>query len=67
MDIIQNINEAATFATVGAIVGVGLHHSFGGAGLAIGGTAYGIGLIGFAGTGAVAGLAVYGMKRSVLA
>lgn len=66
MDIIQNINEASTFATVGAVVGVTVYHSIGGAGLAIGGTAYGIGLVGFAGTGAVAGLAIYGMKKSVL-
>ncbi|BAY09541.1 hypothetical protein [Calothrix sp. NIES-2098] len=65
MDIIQNINEAATFASVGAIVGVTVYHSIGGAGLAIGGTAYGIGLLGFAGTGAVGGLAVYSIKKSV--
>lgn len=65
MDIIQNINEAATFATVGTVVGVIVYHSIGGAGLAIGGTAYGIGLVGFAGTGAVTGLAIYGMKKSV--
>ncbi|MDZ8050715.1 MAG: hypothetical protein RMX68_021025 [Aulosira sp. ZfuVER01] len=66
MDIIQNLNEAAAFATVGAIVGVTVYHSIGGAGLAIGGTAYAIGLVGFAGTGAVGGLAVYSMKKSVL-
>ncbi|MEH2199050.1 hypothetical protein [Nostoc sp.] len=68
MDIIQNINESFTFATVGAVVRVTvyhMYHSIGGAGLAIGGTAYGIGLVGFAGTGAVAGLAIYGMKKSV--
>ncbi|MEH2330877.1 hypothetical protein [Nostoc sp.] len=65
MDIIQNINEASTFATVGAVVGVTVYHSIGGAGLAIGGTAYGIGLVGFAGTSAVAGLAIYGIKKSV--
>ncbi|MBN3961565.1 hypothetical protein [Nostoc sp. NMS8] len=52
MNIIQNINEASTFATVGA-------------GLAIGRTAYGIGLVGFAGTAVVAGLAIYGMRKSV--
>jgi len=66
MDIIANINEAATYVTLGAAVGVVAYHSVGGAGLAIGGTAYGIGLVAFAGTGAVAGLAVYGAKKSVL-
>ncbi|MUG91709.1 hypothetical protein F7734_04110 [Scytonema sp. UIC 10036] len=65
MDIITNINEAATFATVGAVVGVTVYHSVGGAGLAIGGTAYGVGLVAFAGTGAVVGLAAYGVKKSV--
>ncbi|MEH2074767.1 MAG: hypothetical protein V7K57_10310 [Nostoc sp.] len=59
MNIIQNINESFTFATVGAVVGVTVYHSMGGAGLSIGGTAYGIGLVGFA------GLAIYGMKKSV--
>ncbi|GAA6620522.1 hypothetical protein [Scytonema sp. NUACC26] len=65
MEIIANINEAATFAAVGAVVGVTVYHSVGGAGLAIGGTAYGVGLVAFAGTGAVVGLAAYGVKKSV--
>lgn len=66
MEILKDINEATTFATVGAIVGVGVFHTLGGAGLAIGGTAYPIGVVTFAGAGAVVGLAAYGTKKSVL-
>ncbi|KST65557.1 hypothetical protein BC008_24055 [Mastigocoleus testarum BC008] len=66
MDIIANINEAATYATVGAVLGVTVYHNIGGGGLAIAGGAYGIGLGTFATGGAVAGLAVYGVKKSVL-
>lgn len=65
MDIFADINEASTYALVGAVIGVCAYHSIGGAGLAIGGTAYPIGLCAFAGTGAVVGLAAFGAKKSV--
>jgi hypothetical protein len=57
--------EAVTYVTVGAIAGVVTFHVIGGAGLAIGGTAYPIGVGSFAVLGATAGLAVYGAKKSV--
>ena len=65
MDIIVNINEAGHMQPWVLTWGL-LFISIGGAGLAIGGTAYGIGLVAFAGTGAVAGFAVYGTKKSEL-
>jgi hypothetical protein len=63
-DALENTKEAATLATVGAVVGGAVFHQIGGAGLAIGGTAYPIGLAAFVGIGVVAGLAAFGVKKS---
>ncbi len=65
IEVIDSAKEAATFAAIGAVVGGVVYHQIGGAGLAIAGTAYPVGLVAFMGTGAVTGLAVYGVKRSV--
>jgi hypothetical protein len=62
---IKNLKEAATFATVGAVAGGTVYHQTGAAGLAIAGGAYPVGLAAFVGTGAVAGLAAFGVKKSV--
>ncbi len=64
-DTIENTKEAATFATVGAVVGGAVFHQIGGAGLALLGGAYPVGLGAFVGTGVVAGLAAFGVKKSV--
>jgi hypothetical protein len=61
----KNLKEAATFATVGAVAGGTVYHQTGAAGLAIAGGAYPVGLAAFVGTGAVAGLAAFSMKKSV--
>ncbi len=62
---IKNLKEAATFATVGAVAGGAVYHQTGAAGLAIAGGAYPVGLAAFVGTGTVAGLAAFGVKKSV--
>ncbi len=62
---VKNIKEAATFATVGAVAGGTVYHQTGAAGLAIAGGAYPVGLAAFVGTGTVAGLAAFGVKKSV--
>lgn len=62
---IKNFKEAATFATVGAVTGGAIYHQTGAAGLAIAGGAYPVGLAAFVSTGAVAGLAAFGAKKSV--
>ena len=66
LEAIDNAKEAATFAAVGAVVGGVVYHQIGGAGLAIVGTAYPIGLAAFMGTGAVAGLAVHGATKEAV-
>jgi hypothetical protein len=58
--------EGLAFAAIGAAGGAALFVSCGGAGLAFAGTAYPILLGGFVLTGAAAGLAVYGAKKTVL-
>jgi hypothetical protein len=65
MNIITDITDAAIFATAGAVVGISIFHTIGGAGLAIGGTAYPIGVVAFAGAGVVAGLATHSVKKSI--
>ena len=62
---IKNLKEAATFATVGAVVGGTVYHQTGAAGLAVAGGAYPVGLAAFVGTGTVAGLAAFGVKKAV--
>ena len=62
---IKNLKEAATFATVGAVAGGTVYHQTGAAGLAIAGGAYPVGLAAFVGTGAVTGLAAFGVKKSI--
>lgn len=54
--------EAGCFAAGGAIGGAATCGLLGSAGFAIGGTAVGLGLVPFAATGAVIGLAVFGIK-----
>jgi hypothetical protein len=65
LEAIENVKDAATFAAVGAVVGGVVYHQTGAAGLAIAGGAYPVGLAAFLGTGAVAGLAAFGVKKSV--
>jgi hypothetical protein len=74
LEAIENVKEATTFAIVGTAIGgfcgFSVFNNVGGAGLAIGGTAYPVTCAAFTGTGAIAGaltgLAVYGLKKSVL-
>ena len=74
LEAIENVKEATAFAVVGTAIGgfcgFSVFHNVGGAGLAIGGTAYPVTCAAFTGTGAIAGaltgLAVYGLKKSVL-
>ena len=63
---LKNLKEAATFATVGAVAGGTVYHQTGAAGLAIAGGAYPVGLAAFVGTGIAAGLATFGLKKSIL-
>lgn len=62
---VKNLQEAATFATVGAVASGVIYHQTGAAGLAIAGGAYPVGLAAFVGTGVVTGLAAFGVKKSV--
>lgn len=60
---LQEYAEYATFAGVGAAGGAGVSYLLGGMGLAVGGTAVGIGMFPVAALGAVVGLAAYGTKK----
>ena len=66
LEAIENVKDAATFAAVGAVVGGVVYHQIGGAGLAIAGGAYPIGLAAFTGAGAVAGLAAHGATKEAI-
>jgi len=65
MNLFSDVSDAATFAAIGAIVGMYVFHSTGAAGLTIGGGGYPIGNVAFASVGAVAGLALFGTKKSI--
>lgn len=66
LEAIENAKESVTFAAVGAVIGGVVYHQIGGAGLAIAGGAYPIGLAAFTVTGAVAGLAVHGATKEAV-
>ena len=55
--------DAGIHAAGGAAAGAGVSSVIGGMGLAVGGTAVGIGMLPVAAAGAVAGLAFYGLKK----
>ena len=57
--------DAGIHAAGGAAAGAGFSALVGGMGLAIGGTAVGIGMLPVAAAGAVVGLAVYGVKKTM--
>ena len=52
-------------AAGGAAAGASVSAMLGGMGLAVGGTAIGIGMLPVAALGSVAGLAVYGVKKAI--
>jgi hypothetical protein len=60
----DNLKEAAGFAAGGAAAGAGASALLGGMGLAIGGTAVGIGMAPVMGLGAIVGLAAYGLMKA---
>lgn len=59
----DNLKEAAGFAAAGAAAGAGVSTLLGGMGLAVGGTAIGIGMAPVAAAGAVVGLAIFGATK----
>lgn len=61
----NNADEAAGYAAGGAVAGAGLSAWLGGMGLAVGGTAIGIGMAPVIAAGAVVGLAAYGVKKAL--
>jgi hypothetical protein len=61
----NNAGEAAGYAAGGAVAGAGLSAWLGGMGLAVGGTAIGIGMAPVIAVGTIAGLAVYGVKKAL--
>jgi hypothetical protein len=65
-EVIDNVKEAGTFALGGAGLGLTVYHQTGAAGIAIKGGAYPLYACSFAFAGAVAGLAAYGVKKSIL-
>ena len=56
--------DAGIHAVGGAAAGAGVSGVIGGMGLAVGGTAVGIGMLPVATAGAVVGLAFYGIKKA---
>jgi hypothetical protein len=65
LEVIENVKEARNFAVGGAVLGLYTFHQTGAAGLAIKGGAYPVGIGAFTTIGAVAGLAAYGVKKSI--
>jgi hypothetical protein len=61
----SEVQDAAVSLGVGAAVGAGTSSLLGGMGLAVGGTAVGIGMAPVAAAGAVVGTAAYGIKKAV--
>ncbi|UBF24812.1 hypothetical protein K9N68_24600 [Kovacikia minuta CCNUW1] len=59
------LKEVVAFATGGAAAGAGFSSMIGGMGLAVGGTAFSIGIAPVAAAGTVIGLAAYGLKKAV--
>ena len=57
--------DAGIHAVGGAAAGASVSTVVGGMGLAVGGTAVGIGMLPVTAAGAIVGLAVYGMKKAV--
>lgn len=64
-DPIDKAVDAGIHAAGGAAAGAGVSSLVGGMGLAVGGTAVGIGMFPVAAAGAVAGLAIYGVKKAL--
>lgn len=62
----NNLPEVAAFAAGGAATGAAVSSVIGGMGLAVGGTAIGIGMLPVAAAGTVVGLAAYGLKKAFL-
>lgn len=62
----NNAGEAAGFVAGGVAAGAGLSAWLGGMGLAVGGTAIGIGMAPVVAAGAVVGLAAYGVKKLLM-
>jgi hypothetical protein len=60
----NNLSEVAIYAGTGAAVGAGISASLGGMGLAVAGTAVGIGMAPVAIVGGIVGLAAYGLKKA---
>lgn len=61
----QDSGEGTTFIAGGAAAGASVSAALGGMGLAVGGTAVGIGMAPIAAAGAVAGAAAYGAKKAI--
>ncbi len=61
----QNVKQAARAAGTGALVGAGLSTTLGGMGLAVGGTAFSIGMAPVATAGAIVGLATFGILKAL--
>ena len=57
-------NKAIKYGVGGAAAGAATSAAVGSVGLAVGGTAIGLGLLSFTGIGLVAGLALYGLKKA---
>ena len=55
--------KATLWAGIGGIIGAGASEIIGGIGLAVGGTAIGIGIAPLAAAGSIIGLAGYGISR----
>ncbi len=67
MELVDNTKEAVVFAAVGAAVGgIIVYETVGNMGLAFRGIAIAIGRPAFIATGAVVGVAAYGLKKSVV-
>jgi len=61
----KNAKDAVICATGGAVGGASLSAMLGGMGLAVGGTAIGIGMAPVAAAGGIVGLAAYGIKKGL--
>ena len=57
--------DAGIHVAGGAVTGAGISAMVGGMGLAVGGTAVGIGMLPVTAAGAIVGLAAYGMKKAI--
>lgn len=61
----SDIATMGKYASIGASVGILVSFTFGNAGLAFAGVAVGVGAFIMAIVGAIVGIAVYGLKKSV--